>query len=88
MSFAASVRGNDVFVVLMLIVAVAGVAYSTLFTVRTYRRLAQHQFSREQMLRYMGVILAFAVNGVVTFMIAAYMIIVLGVLVTGRGMVG
>ena len=88
MSFAASARGNDVFAVVMLIAAMAGVVFSTRFTVRTYMRLSQQQFSRQQILRYLGVILALAVNGIVGFMVTAYMAIVLGVLLTGRGMVG
>ena len=88
MSFAASGSRNDVVAVVMLIVALVAVAFSTRFTVRTYQRLAQQEFSRQQILRYLGVVLAFAVNGVVTFMVAAYTLIVLGILLTGRGMVG
>ena len=89
MSFAVSGgNGNDVFAIVMLVGALAAVAFSTRFTVRTYRRLAQQEFSRQQISRYLGVILAGAVNGVVCFMVAGYLAIVLGVLLTGRGMVG
>ena len=90
MSFAVSGGngGNDVFAVVMLIGALAAVAFSTRFTMRTYKRLAQQESSRQQILRYVGVVLAGAVNGVVCFMVAGYLAIVLGVLLTGRGMVG
>jgi hypothetical protein len=88
MSFAASGNGNDVVAVVMLIGALVGVAFSTRFTVRTYRRLSEQEFSREQILRYLGVVLALAVNGVVAFVVTGYMVIVLGILLTGRGMVG
>ena len=72
----------------MLIGALTAVALSTRFTVRTYRRLTQQEFSRQQIFPYLGVILAGAVNGVVCFMVAGFLAIVLGVLLTGRGMVG
>lgn len=88
MSFAASGGGNDVIAGVMLIGALVSVAFSTRFTVRTYRRLSDEEFSREQILRYLGVVLALAVNGMVAFVVTGYMVIVLGILLTGRGMVG
>jgi hypothetical protein len=86
MSFAVSGgNGNDVFATVMLIGALAAVAFSTRFTVRTYRRLGQQEFSRQQIVPYLGVILAGAVNGVVCFMVAGYLAIVLGMLLTAEG---
>ena len=88
MAYAATGRGNDAVAVTRLVAALAGVGFSTWFTVRTYRRLADEEFSRDQIFRYLGVILAGAVNGVVAFMVTGILLLVLGVMVTGRGVAG
>jgi tellurite resistance protein TehA-like permease len=80
--------GNDALDLVLLLAVLTGVVLSTLYTVRTWRRLSEHEFQLAHTPRWLMTVLALAVNGVVCFMVAGSVILILGVFLTGRGVAG
>jgi hypothetical protein len=87
-AMAMSGTGNDALNIVVLLGALASVVLSTRYTVRTYRRLSEHEFKVNHALRWLLTVLALAINGIVCFMLAGSMLLMVGVLLTGRGVVG
>ena len=83
-----SVSRNDVIAVLLMLTGVAGTLWSTRFSVQTYRRLARHGFQVALLPRWVMLVLALSINGVVCLMLTGMTVIILGIFITGRGMVG
>ena len=88
LSLVSSASRNDVIAVVLLLTGLVGVGLSTRFSVRSYHRLAGHGFQMAHALRWVMLVLALAINGVVCLMMAGMAVVVLGILITGRGMVG
>ena len=80
--------GNSVFWGVVFVAVLGAVLLSTRYTVRTYRRLAENEFQLAHTLKWLTLSLALAINGVVCLMMAGSAILVLGVLITGRGVAG
>ena len=72
----------------LLIAVLAGVVLSTRYSLLTWRRLVRHEFQLAHALRWVMLTIALMVNGFVCFLMAGMAILVLGVLLTGRGVVG
>ena len=88
LAMAMSGTGNDVMDIVVLFAVLAGVVLSTRYTVRTYRRLSEHEFQLAHTPRWLLTVLALAVNGIVCFMVAGSVILILGIFITGRGVTG
>jgi hypothetical protein len=88
LGMAMSGTGNDALDLVVLLAVLTGVMLSTRSTVRTYRRLSEHEFQLAHAPRWLMTVLALAVNGIVCFMVAGSVLLILGVLLTGRGVVG
>ena len=80
--------GNDVLDIVVLLTALTGVLLSTRYTYRTYRRLSEHEFQLAHTPRWLMTVLALAINGLVCFVLAGSLVVILGILTTGKGMVG
>lgn len=88
LSAAMSGTGNDVLDIVVLLVVLSSIVLSTRYTVRTYRRLSEHEFQLAHAPRWLMTVLALAINGIVCLMAALPVILLIGVLLTGRGVVG
>jgi len=88
LSGAMSGTGNKALDIVVVLAVLTGVVLSTRYTIRTYRRLAEHEFQLAHTPRWVMTVLALAINGIVCLMAALPVILLLGVLVTGRGVVG
>ena len=80
--------GNDALDIVVVIAALPGVVLSTRYTVRTYRKISEHDFQLAHVPRWLMTALALLLNGLTCFVVAGYAIVILGVLLTGKGMVG
>ena len=88
LSGAMSGTGNDALDIVVLLAVLTGVVLSTRYTYRTYRRLSEHDFQLAHMPRWLMTVLALTINGFVCFLVAGSLILFLGVLITGKGVVG
>jgi hypothetical protein len=73
---------------LLLVAVLAGVVLSTRYSVLTWRRLARHEFQLAHAVRWVMVTMALMVNGFVCFLLAGMVLLVLGILITGKGVAG
>ena len=85
---AMSGTGNDVLDIVVLLTVLAAIAFSTRYTVRTLRRLSDHDFQLAHMPRWLMAAVALLINGLVCFLVAGSLILFLGVMITGKGVVG
>ena len=88
LAMAMSGTGNDALDIVVLLAVLTGVVLSTRYTVRTYRRLSEHDFQLALTPRWVMTALALLINGFVCFLVGASLILFLGVLITGKGVVG
>lgn len=88
LQFVASEGRNDLGSALFFVAAVVACILSMRFSVSTYRKLTNLEHQGGQTLRWVMLVLALAINGLVCFLAVGSSVIVLGILITGRGMVG
>ena len=88
LAMAMSGTGNDVLDGIVLLAVVTGIGFSTRYTIRTYRRLSEHEFRLAHTPRWLMTAVALLINGFDCFLIAAQVILFLGILITGKGVVG
>ncbi len=80
--------GNEAMDIAILLAVLAGVVFSTRYSLRTWRKLNDQDFKMANTPRLLVSALALGINGLVCFMLATMMILFLGVLLTGKGVVG
>ena len=80
--------GNGVAGGVLFFGALAFVALSTRYTARAYSKLSEREFHPADLHRWVMLSIALVANGIVCLMLAGYAVIVIGIFVTGRGMVG
>jgi len=80
--------GNDALDIVVVLAVLTGIVLSTRYTVRTYRKLSAHDFQLAHVPRWLMTAVALLLNGLACFVIAGYALVVLGVLLTGKGVVG
>ena len=80
--------GDGVIGGVKFVAVLAGIALSTRYSIRTYRRLADLEFEFSHALRWLPLLLALAANIFTCFMIAGIALIAIGVTLTGRGIAG
>ena len=80
--------GNGVAGGVIFFAALAGVIFSTRYTARTYGRLAEREFRGADTFRWVMLAFALVVNGIMCLMVAGSAVLILGVFLTGRGVVG
>ena len=85
---AMSGTGNDVLDAVVVLGVLAGAVLSTRYSVRTWRKLNEHEFKLAHTPRLLMVALAVGINGFVCLLLAFPVILLLGVLITGKGVVG
>ena len=85
---AMSGTGNDALDAVVILAVLAGILFSTRYTYRTYRRLSEHEFQFAHIPRWLMTVLALAINGFSCFLVVFPVILLLGMLITGRGFVG
>jgi hypothetical protein len=71
--------------VVLLVAVLAGVVFSTRYSIRAWRRLISHEFRLAHAARWVTLTIALMINGFVCFLVAGMTILVLGVLLTGQG---
>ena len=80
--------GNGLAGGIKFVAVLASIVFSTRYSIRTFRRLAGLEFEFSDALRWLPLLLALAANLVTCLMVAGISVIALGVMLTGKGMVG
>ena len=85
LTFAMSGTGNDVQNAVVILTVLAGVVLSTRYTYRTYRGLSEHEFQLSHTPGWLMIALALAINGFTCFLTAFPVILLMGMLLGGKG---
>jgi hypothetical protein len=82
---AMSGTGNDALDIVLLLAVLTGVVLSTRYSVRTWRKLNEHDFKVAHTPRLLMAALAVGINGLTCLVLAVPVVLLLGMLLGGKG---